>query len=136
MDDEPEVRLLGEGWEPHVDEIDGALRYSIPVSFGIVDTGFTFTITRAQLTVLIDDVYRRAVLYHALHTLLQATMVRGGDPPMTQERFHDIVDRVLTSSPAEVEAFIDEVDVAHNIRLRVYVTRDLGRSADEGSPPA
>ena len=131
-----EVHLLGDGWEPHVDEVDGELQYSIPVASGFVEMSFTFTISSAQLAVLLDDPYRRAVLHHALHTLLQRTMIRGGDPAMTQERFQSIVDRVLASPPDEVERFVDEVDAAHNIRLRVYVSRDLERLAGEGSQPA
>jgi len=131
-----EVHLLGDGWEPHVDEVDGELQYSIPVASGFVEMSFTFTISSAQLSVLLDDAYRRSVLHHALHTLLQRTMIRDGDPAMTQERFQSIVDRVLASPPDEVERFVDEVDAAHNIRLRVYVDRDLERLTAEGSQPA
>lgn len=75
MGDAPPGRLLGDGWEPHVDEVDGELQYSIPVASGIAD-------------------------------------------------------RVLSAEPDAVERFIDEVDAAHNIRLRVYIDHDLQRQRE------
>ena len=122
-----DVRLLGDGWEPHIDDVGGELRYSIPVASGVVDHAFTFTLDRTLFPPLRTHPWRRLVLQHALHTLLQATTVRGGDSAMTQERFTEVARCVLTASTADVERFIDEVDRAHNIRLRGYIDRDLAR---------
>ncbi len=49
------IHHLGEGWEPHVDEIDGKLVYSIPVESSFVTLSFEFEIARADLEVLKAD---------------------------------------------------------------------------------
>ena len=128
----PPSRRIGDGWEPHVDEVGDELTYSIPVASGIVDGSFSFSITGDDLAVLLAEPYRRLVLQHSLHTLLQRTMMRGGDPSMTQQGFREVADLVLAAPVDEVERFIDRVDAANNIALRVFVDRDLERLASDG----
>lgn len=55
------VRRLGDGYEPHVDEVDGELIYSAPVDSGPVTMSFSFPITRIDLDVLTADPYRQPV---------------------------------------------------------------------------
>ena len=65
------VRLMGDGYEPHVEQWGEQLSYSLPVDSGFVSFSFTFAIRQADLDVLLSDDYRRAVLEVIAHTLLQ-----------------------------------------------------------------
>ncbi|MGO8077914.1 hypothetical protein AB9F41_36635, partial [Rhizobium leguminosarum] len=66
---------LGDGYEPHVDDNDGRLIYSLPVDYGHISLSFEYEIEAGGLAVLLDDVYRRAVLHWVLHTKLQRTII-------------------------------------------------------------
>jgi hypothetical protein len=56
------VRRMGDGYEPHVDEVAGRLVYSLPVDSGFMSTSFSFLIGDDDLAILLSDEYRRAVL--------------------------------------------------------------------------
>jgi hypothetical protein len=125
------IRRMGDGYEPHVDDVSGRLVYSLPVDSSIVTSGFSFDITPDDLTVLLDDSYRRAMLAVIAHTVLQRSMIRG-NPPVGQGEFDRLVSSVLRSSDDDLEAFADRIDREHNIRVRIYVDQELTRRRAQG----
>lgn len=124
----PPNRRLGDGYEPHVDEVDGKLVYSLPVDSGFASASFSFSIEARDLDVLCAAPYRRAVLESVAHTILQRSMQRGAER-VTQEAFADLVSRILHSPAADLEALIAAVDRDHNIRTRFYVEQAMARRA-------
>lgn len=126
----PTVRRLGDGYEPHVDEIEGKLTYSLPVDSSFVSVGFSFEILQRDLDVLLADPYRRAALEVIAHTILQRSMIRGNEP-VTQEAFGELVSQVLHGEPEELERFIDAIDRNHKIVIRTYVEQVLARRSAE-----
>lgn len=122
----PGVRRLGDGYEPHVDEIAGELIYSAPVDSGPVSTSMSFPITRGDLDVLTADPYRRAVLEVIGHAVLQRSMVRGR-APVSRADFAALVSSILHTSPAELDAVIDRADVEHHMVTRMYVDQVVQR---------
>jgi hypothetical protein len=124
---ERKIHHLGVGWEPHVDEINGRLIYSIPVETSFVASSFEFEITSADLGVLKSNQYRYAVLFFSLHSLLQNTFgpsFAGKQVPdqFSQNEFDLTVKKVLHSTDDELEAFIVRFDADNNISLKDYVT--------------
>lgn len=122
----PSRRLMGDGYEPHVDEEAGRLLYGLPVDSGIVGWAFSFEIRQADLHVLLSDPYRRAVLETVAHTVLQRSMTRGSKP-VTEMRFAAIVSSVLHSTHDELRRFIATVDREHNIDTGVFVAQAIAR---------
>lgn len=120
------IHHLGSGWEPHVDEINSKLIYSIPVGSSFVSLDFKFEIKPVDLEVLKSNLYRYSLLYISLHTLLQnmfgPSSVSSGLPPkFTQEEFDQVVKVVLHSSDDDVKIFISNFDKDHNISLIRFV---------------
>jgi hypothetical protein len=99
------VRLMGDGYEPHVEQWGEQLSYSLPVDSGFVSFSFTFTICQADLDVLLSDDYRRAVLEVIAHTLLQRSTLPG-NTRFTQSDFDSLVADTLHSTRDFLEAFI------------------------------
>ena len=126
MSDEPSIRRLGEGYEPHVDEHDGALAYSFPVDSGFVSASFSFEIQEADLAVMLNDPFRRAALDITTHTVLQRSM-QIGSKKVTQSRFTALVAQILHSTQPELDAFLRRFDVKHHMLTQVYIDQVLGR---------
>jgi hypothetical protein len=127
----PQVRRLGDGYEPHVDELDGKLTYSLPVDSSFVSVGFSFEIGWNDLNVLLTDAYRRAVLEVVAHTVLQRSMLRGSER-VTQTMFEDMVFRILHSTPGDLAEYVRQIDREHNILIGYFVDEVLARrSASE-----
>ena len=124
----PTVHKLGDGYEPHVDEVDGQLVYSLPVDSSFVSVEFSFDIDQKDLDVLLSDPYRRAVLESVAHTVLQRSMIRG-NPKVGQAAFTELVSSVLHSTPAALEHYIAAIDRDHHIRTAFYVEQTLARRA-------
>lgn len=114
------IRLMGDGYEPHVDRLDDRLTYSLPVDSGIVSFSFTFDIFQADLDVLLADDYRRAVLYVIAHTLLQRSTTKGNDR-FTQSDFGTLVANTLHSPADILQTFISQVSRENNIVIEHYV---------------
>ena len=127
----PEGRRLGDGWEPHVDEKDGKLTYSLPVDSSFVSIDFSFEIFQQDLDVLLADPFRRAALEVIAHTVLQRSMIRG-NPRVTQEEFDDLVARVLHSEPEALERYIDEIDRDYKTTVGFYVEQAMARRSAAG----
>ncbi|WP_066806156.1 hypothetical protein [Sphingomonas asaccharolytica] len=125
------IRRMGDGYEPHVDDVGGRLIYSLPVDSSIATSDFSFDITPKDLAILLDDSYRRAMLAVIAHTVLQRSMIRG-NPPVDQDEFDGLVSSVLRSSDDDLEAFADGIDREHNIRVRIYVEQELTRRRAQG----
>ena len=131
----PTKRLMGEGYEPHVDDVAGRLIYSLPVESSIVSSSFYFPITAPDFEVLIDDPWRRAVLATVAHALLQRSMIRG-EPEVTEIGFSHLIDGSLHSTAEELSDFIRDFNLIHNINIRYHANRHLydqkgGKRADE-----
>ncbi len=122
----PSRRLMGDGYEPHVDEEAGRLLYGLPVDSGAVGSAFSFDIRQADVDVLLSDPYRRAVLEVVAHTILQRTMLRGSRP-VTEMDFAAIVSSVLHSTPEGLQRFIATVNREHNIDTGVFVAQAMAR---------
>lgn len=120
------TRRLGDGYEPHVDDVAGRLTYSLPVDSGFVSLSFSFEISETDLSVLLADPYRRALLEVASHTVLQRSMIRG-NPPVTPADFRQIVNRTLHAAPDGVATFVAEVGREHNIDIDRYVRSAMSR---------
>ncbi len=114
------IRLMGDGYEPHVDRSGDRLTYSLPVDSGFVSFSFTFDIDQLDLDVLLSDNYRRAVLYVIAHTLLQRSTAKGNDR-FTQHDFDTLVANTLYSSSERLQTFIAAVGREHNISIAHYV---------------
>jgi hypothetical protein len=128
----PELRLLGDGWEPHVYEDDGKLTYTLPVSSSVVTLDFSFDLAGKDLDVLLADPFRRAVLEVIAHTVLQRSMIRG-NPKVTQEEFDDLVARVLHGEQEALERYIGEIDREYKTSTRNYVEQAMARRAAPGT---
>lgn len=122
----PSRPLMGDGYEPHVDEEAGRLLYGLPVHSGAVGSAFSFDIRQADVDVLLSAPYRRAVLEVVTHTVLQRSMLRG-NRPVTEMDFAAIVSSVLHSTPEELRRFIATVDREHNIDTGVFVAQAMAR---------
>ncbi|TAX56566.1 hypothetical protein ELI02_14110 [Rhizobium leguminosarum] len=118
-------RCLGDGYEPHVDAIDGRLIYSLPVDSGHVSLSFEYEIEASDLDVLLDDVYRRAVLHWVLHTKLQRTIIDTAK--ISQTDFRALLSEILHSPIDNVEQLIQAVNREHNIHLQYYIGLDLAQ---------
>jgi len=114
------IRLMGDGYEPHVDRLDDRLTYSLPVDSGIVSFSFTFDIFQADLDVLLANDYRRAVLYVIAHTLLQRSTTKGNDR-FTQSDFDTLVANTLHSPSDILQTLIAQVSRENNIVIEHYV---------------
>jgi hypothetical protein len=125
------VHKLGDGYEPHVDEVDGTLIYSLPVDSSFVSVEFSFEILPTDLDVLLADPYLRAVLETVAHSVLQRSMIRG-NPPVSQQAFDEVVAQVLHSTPAVLKRFIAAVDRDHNMRTAYFVEQALARRSAGG----
>ena len=119
-------RCLGDGYEPHVDAIDGRLIYSLPVDSGHVSLSFEYEIESSDLAVLLDDVYRRAVLHWVLHTKLQRTIIDTAK--ISQTDFRALLSEILHSPIDNVERLIQAVNREHNIHLQYYIDLDLAQA--------
>ena len=124
------VRRMGDGYEPHVDEEDGRLTYSLPVDSSFVSMSFSFEIQPIDLEVLLADPYRRAVLESVAHTVLQRSMIRG-NPPVTPVAFAQLVSRILHGTPEELARIVAVIDRDHNIRTAYFVEQALARRAGD-----
>lgn len=121
-------RLLGDGYEPHVDTLAEALLYSLPVDSGFVSADFSFVIRQEDLDVLLADPYRRAALEVIAHTLLQQSMLPGS-AKVTQAMFEALLEEVLHASPQALEESIVRIGRAHNIAIPVFIAQILTRRA-------
>lgn len=122
------IRRMGEGYEPHVDEAEGRLVYSLPVDSSIFSTSFSFPIEERDLAILLGDDHRRALLEIIAHTVLQRSLIRG-NPKVTEADFRGLVDGVLHSTSGDLDRFVDAIDRSHNIRIRPYAEAAIGRRA-------
>lgn len=114
------IRLMGDGYEPHVDRTGDEITYSLPVDSGVVSFSFTFNICQADVNVLLSDEYRRAVLYVIAHTLLQRSTGKGNDR-FTQHDFDTLIANTLYSSSELLQTFISAVSRENNISIEHYV---------------
>jgi hypothetical protein len=124
-------RLLGDGYEPHVDAVSGELLYSLPVESGFVSAAFSFVIRRSDLDVLLGNPYRRATLEVIAHTLLQRSMLPGS-ARFTQPMFDALLAEVLHSTAEGLEDSIVRIGRAHNIAIPVFIEQALARRASGG----
>lgn len=125
------VRLMGDGYEPHVDRSGDRLTYSLPVDSGIVSFSFTFDICQADLDVLLADGYRRAALEVIAHTLLQHSALKGNDC-FTQSDFDSLIIDALYSTFDSLQAFIGRVSREHNIVIDLYMKEVINRRSAAG----
>lgn len=119
-------RLMGEGYEPYVEQQGDRLTYSLPVDSGFVSFNFTFDLRQTDLDVLLSSDYRRAVLEITAHTLLQHSTLKGNDR-FTQKDFDNLVAVTLHASLALLHIFISRVSREHNIAIDHYVEEILHR---------
>ncbi|MBY5421715.1 MULTISPECIES: hypothetical protein [Rhizobium] len=120
-------RRMGDGYEPHVDDVDGRLIYSLPVDSGHVSLSFEYEIEAGDLAVLLNDIYRRAVLHWVLHTKLQRTII-GTAEKISQADFRALLSEILHSPIDNVEQLIQAVNREHNIHLQYYIGLDLAQA--------
>lgn len=125
------VRLMGDGYEPHVDRSGDRSTYSLPVDSGIVSFSFTFDICQADLDVLLADGYRRAALEVIAHTLLQHSALKGNDC-FTQSDFDSLIIDTLYSTSDSLQAFIGRVSREHNIGITHYMQEVINRRSAAG----
>lgn len=123
----PGKRRMGDGYEPHVDDVDGRLIYSLPVDSGHVSLSFEYEIEAGDLAVLLNDIYRRAVLHWVLHTKLQRTVI-GTAEKISQADFRALLSEILHSPIENVEQLIQAVNREHNIHLQYYIGLDLAQA--------
>ncbi|RXT23782.1 hypothetical protein B5P46_17715 [Rhizobium leguminosarum] len=119
-------RRMGDGYEPHVDDVEGRLIYSLPVDSGHVSLSFEYEIEAGDLAVLLDDAYRRAILHWVLHTKLQRT-ITGMAGEISQADFRALLLEILHSPIDNVEQLIQAVNREHNIHLQYYIDLDLAQ---------
>lgn len=133
----PPLRRMGDGYEPHVDDVAGRLIYSLPVDSSFVSLSFSYEVEEADLQVLLADSSRRAVLEVVAHTVLQRSMIRGSRE-VKQADFRRLVDRVLHTPPDALAAFVAKIDRDHNISVEYFVRSAMARSKAapvKGKPP-
>ncbi|WP_217430951.1 hypothetical protein [Sphingomonas bacterium] len=110
----PPVRRMGDGWEPHVDDVAGRLVYGFPVQSSIVTVSFAYPITARDLEVLLSDPYRRAVMEMVTHTACQRLMIRG-NAEVTEADFRALADVVLHAPADGLATFLAAFDREHNM---------------------
>lgn len=120
------IRRMGDGYEPHVDQLGERLTYSLPVDSGFVSFSFSFEIRQADLDLLLSDDYRRAVLEVTAHTLLQRSTLKGNNR-FTQSDFDSLVMDTLHSGVDFLQAFIARVSWENNIAIDHYVKEVMNR---------
>ena len=119
-------RLMGEGYEPYVEQQGDRLTYSLPVDSGFAMFYVKFVLRHSVLAGLPSSVYRRAVLEITAHTLLQHSTLKGNDR-FTQKDFDNLVAVTLHASLALLHIFISRVSREHNIAIDHYVEEILHR---------
>ncbi|WP_296240247.1 hypothetical protein [uncultured Enterobacter sp.] len=120
------TRVMGEGYEPYVEQSGDKLIYSLPVESGFVSFHFEFDILQTDLDVLLSDHYRRAVLEVTAHTLLQRSMLKG-HKRFTQNDFDNLIATTLHASQEHLSAFISQINREHNISIEHYVNDIMNR---------
>ncbi|MGG4609860.1 hypothetical protein [Providencia sp. Me31A] len=120
------IRLMGNGYEPHVERFGTHLTYSLPVDSGFASFSFTFEICQNDLDILLSDDYRRAVLEVIAHTLLQCSTMKGNDC-FTQGDFDCLITDILHSTSDFLQAFIEQVNRENNIVIDHYVKEVMSR---------
>ncbi len=122
------IRLMGNGYEPHVERSGTHLTYSLPVDSGFASFSFTFEICQNDLDILLSDDYRRAVLEVIAHTLLQCSTMKGNDR-FTQGDFDCLITDILHSTSDFLQAFIEQVNRENNIVIDHYMKEVMSRRA-------
>jgi hypothetical protein len=122
------IRRLGDGYEPHVDDVADRLTYGLLVDSRFVGMAFSFEVAARDLEVLLADPYRRAVLEVAAHAILQRSMIRG-NPIVTQVDFSDLVDRVLHDAPDALADTIAAIGRNHRTNVDHFARAALARRA-------
>ncbi|MCT6665531.1 hypothetical protein N4Q52_16130 [Enterobacter mori] len=125
------TRVMGEGYEPYVEQLGDKLIYSLPVESGFVSFHFEFDILQIDLEVLLSDHYRRAVLEVSAHTLLQRSTLKG-HKRFTQNDFDNLIATTLHASQEHLSAFISEINREHNISIEHYVNDIVNRRLTKG----
>ncbi|HGP4139499.1 TPA: hypothetical protein ACLLGK_003125 [Enterobacter roggenkampii] len=125
------TRVMGEGYEPYVEQLDDKLIYSLPVESGFVSFHFEFDILQTDLDVLLSDHYRRAVLEVTAHTLLQRATLKG-HKRFTQNDFDNLIATTLHASQEHLSAFISNINREHNISIEHYVNDIVNRRLTKG----
>ncbi|MCO7255243.1 hypothetical protein KSI86_13855 [Dickeya oryzae] len=120
------IRLMGEGYEPYIEQLGDQLTYSLPVESGLISFSFTFEIRLIDLNVLLADDYRRAVLEVTAHTLLQHSTIKD-NKRFTQNDFDDLVADTLHSTFDFLQTFITRISQEHNIAIEHYVRGAMSR---------
>lgn len=93
------IHHLGNGYGPHVDEIDGKIMFSLPVESSFVSLSFQFEISREDLAILKNNPEKMDALFDALHSEIQNTF--GPSVPKekvrhyTQGEFDVVKKRIL-----------------------------------------
>lgn len=124
----PPVRLLGDGWEPHVETIAGRYIYAFPVTSGHATFDVDFPIRQADLGVLLSDPYRRAVLEVVTHTVFQRAAVPG-NAAASQAGFDAMVERVLHGPADALAAYLEAFNRDQHIRTDVFIRQAMARYA-------
>ncbi|KQM88803.1 hypothetical protein ASE67_03560 [Sphingomonas sp. Leaf23] len=124
----PPARLLGDGWEPHVEAVAGRHIYAFPVASGHATFGIDFPIRQPDVDVLLSDPYRRAVLEVVTHTVFQQSSV-AGNPAATQTGFEATVGKVLHGPEDALAAYLLAFDREHHIRTDVFIRQAMARHA-------
>ncbi|MGX5099602.1 hypothetical protein [Enterobacter cloacae] len=125
------TRVMGEGYEPYVEQLGDKLIYLLPVESGFVSFHFEFDILQIDLDVLLSDHYRRAVLEVTAHTLLQRSTLKG-HKRFTQNDFDNLIATTLHVSQEHLSAFISEINREHNISIEHYVNDIVNRRLTKG----
>ena len=125
------TRVMGEGYEPYVEQLGDKLIYSLPVESGFVSFYFEFDIRQTDLDVLLSDHYRRAVLEVSAHTLLQRSTLKG-HKRFTQNDFDNLIATTLHASQEHLNAFISKINREHNISIEHYVNDIVNRRITKG----
>lgn len=125
------TRVMGEGYEPYVEQLGDKLIYSLPVESGFVSFHFEFDILQTDLDVLLFDHYRRAVLEVTAHTLLQRSTLKG-HKRFTQNDFDSLIATTLHASQEHLSAFISQINREHNIAIEHYVNDIVNRRLTQG----
>ena len=125
------TRVMGEGYEPYVEQLGDKLIYSLPVESGFVSFHFEFDILQVDLDVLLSDHYRRAVMEVTAHTLLQHSTLKG-HKRFTQNDFDNLIATTLHASQEHLSAFISNINREHNISIEHYVNDIVNKRITKG----
>ncbi|ENT6841107.1 TPA: hypothetical protein N5O30_001623 [Enterobacter kobei] len=125
------TRVMGEGYEPYVEQLGDKLIYSLPVESGFVSFYFEFDIRQTDLDVLLSDHYRRAVMEVTAHTLLQHSTLKG-HKRFTQNDFDNLIATTLHASQEHLSVFISQINREHNISIEHYVNDIVNRRITKG----